>query len=112
MSETPAQATTYRLTSFHILLVAIITQLALVPYLWGHTSTNPQFLGRYSIRYGAGLIVAAVLSLLWPIMALRYKQIEGWLQKFPSLLIATLLFMEGVVIVALFEIGMDGHLLF
>ena len=112
MSESPSPAAAYRLTAFHILLVSVVTQLVFVPYLWGHTSTTAQFLGRYSIHYGMGLIASVVVSLVWIILAWRYKQLESWLFKIPPMLIVGLLLLGSLGIVGIAKMGIDEHLVY
>jgi hypothetical protein len=61
-----------------------LMQVAVLPALWGHTSDSTAFLGRYSGRYGAVLILHAMLLITMALVVWQAERVNALLQRVPA----------------------------
>lgn len=60
-----------------------LMQVALLPALWGHTSDSTAFLGRYSSRYGAVLVIHAITLIVLALAAWQADRVNRLVQRIP-----------------------------
>jgi len=61
-----------------------LMQIALLPSLWGHSSDTTAFLGRYSGRYGAVLIIHSVILVLMTLGVGQAERFNTFIQRLPT----------------------------
>ena len=61
--------------------LGLIFQLFWLPILWGQVSANPQFLGRFSLRYMGVINLNAIFILSFAVLLWQRERINAYLQR-------------------------------
>ncbi len=81
MPQEPPEASKPRELSVPALWFGLIFQVIWIPILWGHTSDNPQFFGRFSIKYMMVIALNTAFIVSFLIMLWQRERINAELQK-------------------------------
>ena len=79
--QEPPEVSKPRELSVPALWFGLIVQVIWIPILWGHTSDNPQFFGRFSIKYMMVIALNTAFIVSFLIMLWQRERINAELQK-------------------------------
>ncbi len=94
----PLTSPTRKITVAGLIGFAFIAQLAGVYYLWSHTSSSGEFLGRYSYRYAIGLFANVILVMAWAFILLQHKRIVIWLENLRVIERMRIIILPGIAV--------------
>lgn len=97
----------FALHPFVIFVAGLFLQSDLLGPLWNHSSTSTEFLGRYSLRYGAALILSAALTAGWIALVVFHRRAARLLQRLPERAIFALLGLAGVALIILWQLSVE-----
>lgn len=63
----------------------VVAQLISLNSFWYYTSDEPQFLGRFSWRFGLVFVFCLINLVLWSALFFQRRRIIGWLDRLPKL---------------------------
>lgn len=99
------------LTARAVFSLALLMQASLLLPLWGHTSTSTAFLGRYSTRYGAALILSGVVTLGWLGLSIFARRAANLIQRLPETVILTGIGLSGAGLIVLWQFSLETTIL-
>ncbi len=95
-----------------IFLLGLVVQSSCLQPLWNHSSTSAEFLGRYSLRYGAALVLSLILTAGWVAVAVFHRQAARLLRRLPGRLVLGLVIGSGVALILLWQFSFESQILY
>ena len=65
-----------------LMWLGLILQLLCLPILWAYVSDDPQFLGRFSIRYTPFILFNMLAILVYALLLWQRNPVNGWLARY------------------------------